>query len=171
MEAMEALETRRSIRAYRDEVVDDAVLQRIAQAGLMAPSGNDCQGTVIVAVTDPSVRDTLSRLNAQIRGADNDPFYGAPAVLAVLADTSCSNYLFDGALVMGNLMNAARAEGLGSCWVAKAKEQFDTDEGRALLRQWGIPEGYEGIGNCIIGQSAEGEPAPSPRREGRLVFV
>lgn len=171
MDAIEALETRRSIRAYREEAVDDAALQRIAQAGLMAPSGNDCQGTVIAVVTDRAVRDTLSRLNAQIRGTDSDPFYGAPAVLAVLADTSCSNYLFDGALVMGNLMNAARAEGLGSCWIAKAKEQFQTDEGRALLRQWGVPEGYEGIGNCIVGYSAEGEPSPSPRREGRLLFI
>ena len=171
MEAMEALETRRSIRAYRDEAVDAAVLQRIAHAGLMAPSGNDCQGTKIVVIADPAVRDELSRLNAQIRGTGDDPFYGAPAVLAVLADTSCGNYLFDGALVMGNLLNATRAEGLGSCWVAKAKEQFETDEGRALLRQWGIPEGYEGIGNCVIGHSAGGEPSPSPRREGRLIFA
>ncbi len=171
MDAIEALETRRSIRTYGNEAVDDAVLQRIAQAGLMAPSGNDCQGTVIAIVTDRAVRDALSRLNAQIRGTDSDPFYGAPAVLAVLADTSCSNYLFDGALVMGNLMNAARAEGLGSCWIAKAKEQFQTEEGRALLRQWDIPDTYEGIGNCIIGYSAEGEPSPSPRREGRLLFI
>lgn len=117
------------------------------------------------------MRDSLSRLNARVMGTDNDPFYGAPAVLVVLADRSCPTYIYDGALVMGNLMNAAHAVGLGTCWIHRAKEVFDSEEGKALLKSWGIEGDYEGIGNCIIGYPAQELPAPAPRKADYVHYV
>ena len=114
----------------------------------------------------------VSKLNAGVRGADTDPFYGAPTVLAVLANPEARTYLHDGALVMGNLMNAAHAVGVDSCYIFRAKEVFETEAGKALLRQWGIPETYVGIGNCILGYGAEGGKRPvSPRKEGYIIRV
>ena len=118
----------------------------MVEAGTYAPTGMGKQSPIIVAITDKTVRDRISKLNADIAGTESDPFYGAPVVLVVLADRNCPTYIYDGSLVMGNLLNAAHAAGLGSCWIHRAKEVFDTEEGKALLRQWGIDGDYEGIG-------------------------
>lgn len=165
------LKTRRAIRSYESRVPDQALLSQVTEAGTYAPTGMGRQSPVIVAVTDKAVRDRLAKLNADIMGTDTDPFYGAPVVLVVLADRHCPTYLYDGALVMGNLMNAAHALGLGSCWIHRAKETFDSDEGKALLKQWGIEGDYEGIGNCIIGYPKGPAPQPKPRKADYVYHV
>lgn len=170
MNTLEAITSRRSIRKYKDDPVPADLAAEIAEAGSFAPSGNGAQSTIILVVTDKSVRDKLSKLNATVLGSDDDPFYGAPAVLVVLANKESSTYVYDGALTMGTLMLAAKEHGLGSCWVHRAKQQFECDEGKALLKDLGIPEGFEGIGNCIIGYADE-QPEPAKRNDGRIVLV
>lgn len=170
-ETLENLKTRRSIRAYTDQMPAKELLEKVLEAGTYAPTGKGSQSPIIIAVTDKETRDLLSRLNAGVMGADNDPFYGAPAVLVVLADRNCPTYLYDGSLVMGNLLNAAHAVGLGSCWIHRAKEVFDSPEGKALLKDWGIEGDYEGIGNCIIGYPAQEAPAPKPRKADYVHFI
>lgn len=170
-ETLEVLKTRRSIRAYRDEMPDKSLIDRIIEAGTYAPTGKGRQSPIIVAVTNKAVRDRLSQLNARIMGADTDPFYGAPVVLIVLAERQSPHRVYDGSLVMGNLMNAAHAVGLGSCWIHRAKEVFDLPEGKALLKEWGIEGDYEGIGNCIIGYSAQEAPQPKPRKANYVTRV
>ena len=170
-ETLENLKTRRSIRAYQDSVPDMNLLKQVIEAGTYAPTGKGNQSPIIVAVTDKAMRDSLSRLNAAVMGTSSDPFYGAPAVLVVLADRKYPTYLYDGSLVMGNLMNAAHAVGLGTCWIHRAKEVFDSEAGKALLKEWGIEGDYEGIGNCIIGYPAQEAPAPKPRKADYVHFV
>ena len=128
------------------------------------------QKTVMVAVRDKETRDQLSRLNAAVMGSTGDPFYGAPCVIVVLADPQRYTWVEDGSLVMGNLMEAAHAVGLGSCWIHRAREVFDSEEGKALLRKWGLPEQLRGVGNCILGYADE-SPAAKPRLDGRIIKV
>ena len=161
--AIQNMLTRRSIRKYRPDPVPEQLLEQIAEAGEYAASGMGRQSPVIIAVTDKAVRDELSAINARITGREGDPFYGAPAVLVVLADRSVPTHVYDGSLVMGNLMNAAHALGLGSCWIHRAKETFETEEGKALLKKLGIEGDYEGIGNCIVGYADE-QREPKPRK-------
>lgn len=170
-ETIENLKTRRAIRSYQSTVPDKELLAQVIEAGTYAPTGMGRQSPIIVAVTDKAVRDRLSQLNAAVMGSDADPFYGAPAVLVVLADRSVPTYLYDGSLVMGNLMNAAHALGLGTCWIHRAKEVFDSEEGKALLKEWGIEGDYEGIGNCIIGYPAQENPQPKPRKANYVYYV
>lgn len=172
-EVIECLETRRSIRSYDSEKVPSRELvAKVAEAGTFAANGRGKQSPLIVAVTDRRVRDLLSRMNAGILGTDSDPFYGAPVVLVVLADRSRPTYVYDGSLVMGNLMNAAHALGIGSCWIHRAKEVFDSPEGRRLLEEWGIHGDYEGIGHCVLGYPSCGvEPEAAPRKPDYVRFV
>ena len=169
-EMYEDLLTRRSVRKYSDRPVEDAVLDKVLAAGLYAPTGMNNQDPVMVAVRDKATRDKLSQMNAAVMGASGDPFYGAPCVIVVLADPERMTWVEDGALVLGNLMNAAHSLGLGSCWIHRAKECFDTPEGKALLKAWGVPENYRGVGNCILGYAAE-EPAAKPRKAGRIIKI
>lgn len=171
-EIIKALKERRSCRKFLPEQVKKEQLDAILEAGTYAPTGMNRQAPVIVAIQDPDTVKLVSRLNAAVMGADTDPFYGAPTVLVVLADPKIRTYLHDGALVMGNLMNAAHAVGVDSCYIFRAKEVFETEAGKALLRQWGVPEDYVGIGNCILGYGAEGGKRPvSPRKEGYIIRV
>lgn len=170
MEALEALMTRRSIRAYEDRMPAQELIDKVMEAGLYAASGKNMQTAIIVEVTNKEVRKRLSVINAEIMGTTADPFYGAPVVLAVLADKSSPNYVYDGALMMGNLMNAARAVGLGSCWINRARETFDRADGRRMLEEWGIEGDYEGIGFCILG-FPEKEGKAAPRKAGRVFYV
>ena len=169
--ALETLKTRRAIRAYQDKMPAKELIQKVTEAGTYAPTGMGKQSPVIVAITNKEVRDRLSQLNAKVMGRNADPFYGAPVVLVVLADKQYPTYLYDGSLVMGNLLNAAHAVGLGSCWIHRAKEVFDLPEGKALLKEWGIEGDYEGIGNCIIGYSAQEAPQPKPRKANYVTRV
>ena len=171
-EVLKALKERRSCRKFLNKQVEQDVLDAILEAGTYAPTGMNRQAPVIVAIQDPETVQLVSRLNAAVMGADTDPFYGAPTVVVVLADPAVRTYLHDGALVMGNLMNAAHAVGVDSCYIFRAKEVFETEEGKQLLRQWGVPEHFVGIGNCILGYGAEGgKRAASPRKEGYIIKV
>ena len=170
---IQAMETRRSIRQFKPDMPRREDLQQIIEAGLYAANGRGRQGAIILAVTNKELRDRLSALNREIGGfpEGNDPFYGAPAVLIVLADKSCPTGIYDGSLVMGNLMLAAASLGLGSCWINRAKEEFETEEGKALLKKWGIEGDYIGVGHCILGYPAE-EPRPAaPRKPDYIVYA
>ena len=165
--------TRRSIRSYTDQIPPKETIEEICKAGTYAPTGMNRQAPIILAITNREVRDQLSRLNAAVLGADNDPFYGAPAVLVVLADTTAAHtWKEDGSLVMGNLLNAAHAKGLGSCWIHRAKEVFETEEGKAILTSLGIDaDKYVGIGNCILGYVNGDYPAAKPRKENYVYWI
>lgn len=167
---VENMITRRSIKKYRPDPVPEELLNEVVEAGEYAASGMGRQPCIILAVTNKKVRDRLSAINAQIMGRESDPFYGAPAVLVVLADKSANTYIYDGSLVMGNMLNAAHALGLGSCWIHRAKETFNTDEGKNLLKDLGIEGDYEGIGNCVIGYAAE-ERTAKPRKEKFVYYI
>lgn len=170
-EAYQNMLTRRSVRRFKDEPVPRELLDRVINAGLYAPTGRNMQSPIIIAVTDRALRDRISALNAAVMGMDGDPFYGAPALLIVLADRTCRTHVYDGSLVMGNMMLAAHELGLSTCWIHRAREVFDGDEGRAILASLGIEGDYEGIGNCIIGFPDGEYPSPAPRREGRVFYA
>lgn len=172
-EVLSAIAARRSCRAYQPEQIKPEELQAVVEAGTWAPTALNRQSPVIVAVQDKATRDQLSAMNARIMGREGDPFYGAPTVLVVLADRTIPTYVEDGSLVLGNLLLAASSIGLGSCWINRAKETFDTEEGKALLRKWGLdPECYRGVGNCILGYPAAGGIKPAaPRKPDYVVHV
>ena len=165
MDAYTNLLTRRSCRAYTGEMPPKEIIERVVNAGTYAATGMGRQSPIIVAVTDKTLRDRLSAMNAAVMGAGTDPFYGAPAVLIVLADRSVPTYLYDGSCVMQQLMLAAHEAGLGSCWIHRAKEEFSSEEGKQILKDLGIEGDYEGIGHCILGYSAGGEREAAPRKE------
>lgn len=171
MDAMQNLLTRRSVRKYKPDMVPQEKLDKILEAGTYAATGMGRQSPIILAVTDKTMRDKLSKMNAAIMGSDNDPFYGAPVVLVVLADKNVPTYIYDGSLVMGNLMNAAHAEGIASCWIHRAKEEFNSPEGKQILQDLGITGDYEGIGHCILGYADGDEPAAKPRKENYVYSV
>ena len=169
---LECMETRRSVRAYLPNAVPEEKLERILRAGLYAASGMGRQSAMILCVTDKALRDRLMRMNAAIMGTpEKDPFYGAPCVLVVLADRSIPTAVYDGSLVLGNMMLAAHAEGLGSCWIHRAREEFNSDEGKAILHDLGVEGDYEGVGHLIVGYADGAEPEAKPRREGRVLRV
>ena len=170
-EVIKAIKERRSVKSYKPDAVPAELLDAVLEAGTYAPTGRNMQAPIIVAVTDKATRDKLSKLNAEVMGMDGDPFYGAPAVLVVLADRSRSTYLYDGSLVMENLMLAAHSLGLGSCWIHRAKEVFDSAEGKALLASLGIEGDYEGIGNCIIGYTDTPPVERKPRKENYIYKI
>ena len=170
-ETIELMKTRRSIRKFKSDELSRDVIERIVEAGTYAANGRNYQSPVIVAVTDKDVIERLRKTNAEIMGSKMDPFYGAPAILIVLASKEYPTYLYDGSLVMGNLMLAAHSEGVGSCWIHRAKETFERPEWKQWLKSIGLEGEYEGVGHCILGY-VEGEyPAPIPRKDGRVIFV
>ena len=171
MDAMQNLLTRRSVRKYKPDMVPQEKLDKILEAGTYAATGMGRQSPIILAVTDKAMGDRLSKMNAAIMGVDSDPFYGAPVVLVVLADKNVPTYIYDGSLVMGNLMNAAHAEGIASCWIHRAKEEFNSPEGKQILQDLGITGDYEGIGHCILGYADGDEPAAKPRKENYVYSV
>ena len=170
-EMLELIKTRRSMRAYQPDMVPQALIDQVVEAGLYAPSGMNRQPVIIIAVTKPEVRDSLARLNASIMGTATDPFYGAPVVLIVLADRSAPTYLYDGSLAMENMMLAAHALGLGSCWIHRAKEEFERPEGKQILKELGIEGDYEGIGHCVLGYPAAESKEKAPRKAGRVYHI
>ena len=168
---LETILTRRSIRAFKPDMLPRETIDAIIEAGLYAPSGMNTQNTVIIAITDQETRDRLSRDNAAVMGTDRDPFYGAPVVLVVLAERSNPNHVYDGSLVMGNLMLAAHALGVGSCWIHRAAETFEMPHWKELLTSLGLTGDYEGIGNCVLGYADCDLPAPPARKEGRVYYA
>ena len=170
-ETLTTLKTRRSCRAYKPELIEEEKLNAILEAGTYAATGMGKQSPIILAVTDRALRDRLSKMNAAVIGADMDPFYGAPEVVIVLANKDIPTYLYDGSLVMGNMMNAAADLGVASCWIHRAKEEFESEEGKAILKDLGIEGNYEGIGHLILGYAAKPENAPAPRKADYIYRV
>mgnify|MGYP002624998488 CR=1 FL=1 len=170
-EVLKAMKERRSIRNFKPDAVPKDTLNEIIEAGLYAASGRNKQGTVIVSVTDKKLRDKIMEMNRKIGGWDEgfDPFYGAPAMLIVLGDKSVPTYIYDGSLVMGNLMLAAHSLDMGSCWIHRAKQEFESEDGKAILKELGIEGDFEGIGHCAIGYPAE-EKEIIPRKENRVFY-
>ncbi len=167
---IEDIMTRRSVRKYKPEQITRDELDIVLNAGVAAPTAKNLQSPIIVAVQNREEIAHLSKLNAAVMNVDADPFYGAPTVLIILADAHNPNAVPDGALVMGNLLNAAHAIGLGSCWINRAREVFASDEGKALLKKWGIEGDYIGVGNCILGYPDE-EPEMKPRKDNYVYYV
>jgi nitroreductase len=168
-DTLTTLKTRRSCRKFDGRPITEEQLNTILEAGTYAPTGMGKQSPIMIAVQDKQTIEKLSKMNAAVMGAGIDPFYGAATVVIVLADRKVPTYLYDGSLVMGNLMNAAEAVGVQSCWIHRAKEVFDSEEGKALLKEWGVEGDYEGIGNCVLGY---GEKAPEkPRKENYIYRV
>ena len=171
IDAMENMLTRRSVRKYKKDMIPKEVIDRIVKAGTYAATGMGRQSPIIIAVTDKEMRDKLSKMNAEIMGSDTDPFYGAPVVLIALADKAVPTYIYDGSLVMGNLMLAAHAEGLGSCWIHRAKEEFESEEGREILKLLGIEGDYEGIGHCVLGYADCDELNAKERKNNYIYYI
>lgn len=168
---LQLIETRRSIRSFKPDAVPKELIEKVVHAGTYAATGMGKQSPIIVAVTNKELRDQLAKRNAQIMGTDMDPFYGAPVVLIVLAAKERPTHVYDGSLVMGNLMLAAHALGLGSCWIHRAKEEFESFEGQALLKSLGIEGEYEGIGHCVLGYVKGSEPKASPRKANWVYYI
>ncbi len=169
-ETIKNLIERRSCRKYSTTQIKEEELNSVLKAGEYAPTGMGRQSPIILVLQNKEKIEKLSKLNAKIMGTDKDPFYGAPTVLIVLADKNIGTYKEDGSLVLGNLMNAAYSLGLGSCWIHRAKEEFETEEGKELLKEWNIPENYVGIGHCILGYPEEKSEA-KPRKEDYIRFI
>ena len=170
-ETLKTLIERRSCRSYKSDPIPAEVLDQILEAGTFAATGMGKQSPIMIAVTDKQTRDQLSKMNAAVMGASNDPFYGAPVVIVVLANRAVPTYLYDGSLVMGNLMNAAHSLGIASCWIHRAKEEFDSAEGKAILKDLGIEGDYEGIGHCILGYAAQENKTTAPRKENYIYRI
>ena len=172
-EVLKALRERRSCRAFKPDMPGKEDIAAIIEAGLYAPSGMNKQAAIILAVTDKKMRDKLSDDNRKVGGWGEgfDPFYGAPVILVVLADKSVRTSLYDGSLVMQNLMLAAHSLGLASIWIHRAKEEFETDEYKKLLSDLGVRGDWEGVGHCAIGYAAGPAAKPAERKQGRVYYI
>lgn len=171
-ETIQNIISRRSIRKYKNDMIPKEIIEEIVKAGTYAPNGLKKQSAIIIAISNKEMRDKISKLNAKVMGKEGfDPFYGAPVVLVVLADKKHPTYVCDGSLVMGNLMNTAHSLGVGSCWIHRAKEVFEMEEGKEILKSLGIEGEYEGIGNCILGYADCELPEADPRKENYVYYV
>lgn len=172
-ETLEIIKKRRSVRGYKADMVPKDVLDKIIEAGTYAATGMGRQSPIIISVSNKELRDKLSAMNAKIMGKEEgfDPFYGAPNVLIVLADKTMPTYLYDGSLVMGNLMLAAADLGVDSCWIHRAKEEFESEEGKAILKELGITGDYEGIGHCVLGYAANEVPEAASRKDNYVYYA
>lgn len=170
-EAVKLMIERRSVRQYKPEQIKEEQLNEILEAGKYAASGMGRQPVKMVVVQDKKTIAQLSKMNAKIMGTDSDPFYGAPTVIVVMADRTASTHYADGCLTMGNLMNAAYAVGVDSCWINRATEEFDSDEGKELLKKWGISGDYEGIGHCILGYHDGDYPIAAKRKDDFVIRI
>lgn len=169
-EVLNCIKTRRSIKKYKSDAVPTELIEKIIEAGTYAPSGMNRQSAIIVAIENKEVRDNLSKINAEIMGTTNDPFYNAPVLLVVLAKKDFFTHVYDGSVVIENMLLAAHSLGLGACWIHRAKETFETEYGKNLLKSLGIEEEYEGIGNCVIGYP-DMEPIEKPRKDNYVYYV
>ena len=171
METLTTLKTRRSCRAYKAEHVEEEKLNAIVEAGTYAPTGMGKQSPIILVIKDQEIRSKLAKLNAAAIGMEIDPFYGAPELIVVLANKDIPTYIYDGSLVMGNMLNAAADLGVASCWVHRAKEEFESDEGKEILKTLGIEGNYEGIGNLILGYAAKPAGEAAPRKANYVYSI
>ena len=172
-ETMKAILERRSVRKYKPDAVDRVLIDKVIEAGLYAATGHGKQASLVIAVTNGKLRDELAEENRKIEGWKEgfDPFYGAPVVLIVLADKSSPTSVYDGALTLGNMMLAAHALGLGSCWVHRAKQEFESEIGKSILERLGLSGEYEGVGHLTLGYPAGNPPKAAKRKEGRVYYI
>lgn len=172
-DTLKVLETRRSCRNFKPDMVEKEKLDAIIKAGTYSANGRGKQSPIIIAVTNKEMRDKISEENRKIGGWEEgfDPFYGAPVILIVLADKTVPTYLYDGSLVMGNLMNAAESLGVSSIWIHRAKEEFESDFGKQILSELGITGEYEGIGHCALGYTAEPAKEAATRKEKYVYYI
>ena len=171
-ETIKDILTRRSCKKYKPDMISDEAIATIVDCALAAPTGRNRQSSIILVVKDKEARDALSRANARVLGADIDPFYGAPVVLVVLAKSDVNTHVYDGSVTAENILLAAHSLGLGACWIHRAKEVFETDEYKALIKSLGIEDEYEGIANCTVGVPVWDElPAPLARNDGRVFYI
>ncbi len=170
-ETLQTLLNRRSIRKFKSEQITDEELNAVIEAGKYAASGGNQQSALFIAVQNKEVLQEITKLNADVIGKDIDPYYGAPTVILVLADKSKAAPIEDGSIAIGNMLNAAYSIGLGSCWIHRTKEMFESEKGKALLKQWGIEGDYIGIGSCILGYADGKQPVPAPRKEKFAIYV
>lgn len=170
-ETLKVLESRRSCRNFKSDMVPEDILEKIIKAGTYAATGMGKQSPIIIAVTNKEMRDKISAKNAEIMGAAKDPFYNAPVILIVLAKKDIGTHVYDGSLVLGNLMNAAEDLGVASIWIHRAKEEFEDDFGKEILKELGITEEYEGIGHCALGYAAEPARPAAPRKEKYVYYI
>ena len=172
-ETLKVLETRRSCRNFKPDMISEEELQEIMKAGTYAPTGMGKQSPLIIAVTNKELRDQIAEENRKIGGWKEgfDPFYGAPVILIVLANKACPTYVYDGSLVLGNLMNAAESLGVASIWIHRAKEEFNSEFGKKILADLGIEGEYEGIGHCALGYAAEAPKEAAARKENYAYYV
>ena len=170
-ESIKNMLERRSIRAYKKDLVPQETLDMILEAGEYSPSGMGQQSTLMVVTQNPELVAKLSKMNAAVMGSTSDPFYGAPTVIIVFSDSKMGTCVENGSLVMGNLMNAAHALDVDSCWIHRAKEEFESPEGKQILKDLGITGDYEGIGHCILGYADCEEPTSAPRKENYVIFA
>ena len=170
---IQALKTRRSVRAYKPDQITDDELKTVLEAGTWAPTAKGLQDPWIVAIQNPALLKRISRMNAAVwgKGEDIDPFYGAPTFVLVFGTADWVNAVPDGSLVLGNMMNAAHAIGLGSCWINREREMFATEEGKALMKELGLPDGLIGIGALSLGYPATPPKEPKPRKENYYRIV
>jgi len=173
-ETLKVLETRRSCRNFKPDMVEDDKLEAILRAGTYAANGRGKQAATIIAVTNKELRDKIADENRKIGGWDEgfDPFFGAPVILIVLADKDAARtYVYDGSLVLGNLMNAAESLGVANIWIHRAKEEFESDFGKNILKELGIEGNYEGIGHLALGYAAEPAKTPAPRKDNYVYYI
>ena len=171
-ETIKTLIERRSVRSFTDQQVSSEDLNKILEAGIYSPTGGGSQSTIFIAVQDPAIRQKLSQMNAQVMGKEGiDPYYGAPTIILVLADKSKPTPVEDGSIALANLHNAAFSLGLGACWIHRAKEMFESEEGKSLLKEWGFTDDYVGVGALLLGYAKEGFPQAAPRKDGRIKIV
>jgi nitroreductase len=172
-EVLKAIKERRSIRKYKSDMLPKEIIDQVIESGLYAASGKGQQSPIIISVTNKELRDKLSRMNCEIGGWKEgfDPFFNAPVVLIVLAPKDWANKTYDGSLVMGNMMLAAHALNIGSCWINRARQEFETEEGKEILKSFGIEGEYEGIGHCILGYVDGEYPSVPARKPNRVYYV
>ena len=163
---LEIIRTRRSYRNYQPEQITDEQLNAVLEAGTYAPTSRGLQSPFIVAIQNEELKARLAKMNAEIMGVTTNPYYDAPTYVLVFVPSDAPNGIQDASLVMENMMLAAHAQGLGSCWIHREREMFATEEGKELMKQWGLPEGLVGIAALALGYP-NGEPSPAkPRKEG-----
>lgn len=170
-EVIEVLKTRRSVRSFLPDQIEEEQLDAVLEAGTYAPSGMGKQSAQIVVVQHKELIKQLCRMNQEVNGSTSDPYYGAPLIILVFAKQDNRNHVQDGSMVLGNLMNAAHALGIGSCWINREREMFETVEGKRLMQAWGVEEGMEGIGALAMGYPAQQSPKPKPRKENYILKI
>ena len=172
-EVIKSLLERRSCRKFKPENIKEEELDAILEAGTYAPTGMGKQSPLIVSISNKEDRDALERLNAEVLGdANAKPFYGAPNVVVVFGQKDIPFCIHDANLVLGNILNAAYALGIDSCYIWRAKESLESEGGKELLKKWGVPDGYVAVANVILGYGIdEGRNVAPPRKEGYIIKV